>query len=192
MLFFFDLPAEPSEQRELGKANRRLAGLRVRNSAVGYFVFSELALTTRDSGEFRAGSPSALSGGCVVTMLTRADRFSTSHGTIPYTQACFMLLREDDDIRGPEEKMRSNRAQRKHELLSREVTRTGNLLLDALALERELRQLYERKPSGEGLRKWRNFRRALDFLVEDYVRAVARYRRTVKSIFLREVLRKRP
>ena len=101
---FFDLPAGAARQGALGKTNRPPAGLCVRKWLSGYFVFSELALTTKNSVEFLAGSPSFPSGGCVVTMLTRTERSSTSHGTIPYTQACFMLLREDADIRGPEEK----------------------------------------------------------------------------------------
>ncbi len=78
--------------------------------------------------------------------------------------------------------MRSNR-ERRYEVARRRTIDIGKLLMDALALERELRELYRHHPSDERLRKWKKFRRGVECVVEDYLRGVARYRRATKSAF---------
>lgn len=59
----------------------------------------------------------------------------------------------------------------------------GNLLLDALALERYLARRYCRQPEDELLESWRLCRRTVNHLVKDYTDAVARYRRVVRGRF---------
>ena len=81
--------------------------------------------------------------------------------------------------------MHSNLTTRNPEALRLEMVRTGKLLLDVLALEHDLAILYSRRRTDEKLRQWRNYRRAVRPLAEDYLRALARYRRAVRFVFIR-------
>ena len=76
--------------------------------------------------------------------------------------------------------MGSNRARRRRELWKQETVQIGNLLLDAIALERYLASHLLRKPTDDLLRRRQTCRRTLNRLVKDYTKAVARYRILVK------------
>ena len=79
--------------------------------------------------------------------------------------------------------MGSNRARRRQELWKRETLAVGNLLLDALALERYLAAQSFYHSTDDLLRQWRNCRRILNRLVIDYLSAVARYRIVIKTSY---------
>ena len=79
--------------------------------------------------------------------------------------------------------MGSNRARRQQELWNRETLAVGNLLLDALALERYLAARSFHHSTNDLLRQWKHCRRTVNQLVTDYIRAIAQYRILVKRSY---------
>lgn len=79
--------------------------------------------------------------------------------------------------------MNVNRIRKKREVLRTQLCATGNLLMDALALDQHLARRYSRNPSEELLRQLKLCRRTVGYLVGDYTIAVARYRAAVKASF---------
>ena len=87
--------------------------------------------------------------------------------------------------------MRSNRKRLKREQLRQELAATGNLLVDALELERHFARRCARNPAGERIAELDACRRTVRQLVQDYKHSVARYRRAVKASFSLQVASKR-
>ena len=79
--------------------------------------------------------------------------------------------------------MRMDRRNRQREVWRVEMLATGNLLLDALELERYLKVRYLRKPADELFAQWKACRRAVNRLAKDYALAIARYRLAIRSRF---------
>ena len=71
----------------------------------------------------------------------------------------------------------------KREGWRRSMIATGNLLVDALALDRHFAHRYSRRPTDDTLRELKKCRRTVAHLVHDYTVSVARYRRAVKASF---------
>lgn len=80
--------------------------------------------------------------------------------------------------------MGSNRARKRQQLWKRETMAVGDLLLDALALERYLSEQAGCKPTDDLLGQWIRCRRTLSRLIADYVNAVTRYRILVRRKYL--------
>ena len=97
-------------------------------------------------------------------------------------------LRSDETglskARGP---MESNRAVRRREFWKHDTAKIGNLLLDALALDRQLSAQLFRRPNDDLLRRWQNCRRTLNRLIKDYTVAVSRYRILVKVSYRKRI-----
>lgn len=87
--------------------------------------------------------------------------------------------------------MRSNRDRLKREKFRRELLTTGNLLVDALELERHFTRHYTRNPTADRIAELDTCRRTVRQLVQDYKHSVARYRRAVKASFSRQAASKR-
>ncbi len=87
--------------------------------------------------------------------------------------------------------MRTNRSRLRSEAFRRDMIATGQLLFDVLSLEQYLARAYSRKPTTERLQDWQRASRALKHLTLEYIRTVARYRRTLKKCFLRKPVSKR-
>ena len=83
--------------------------------------------------------------------------------------------------------MESNLVRRRREFWQHDTAKIGSLLLDALALERQLSAQVFRRPDDDLLRRWQNCRRTLNALIKDYVRAVSRYRVLVKASYKRRI-----
>ena len=79
--------------------------------------------------------------------------------------------------------MVSNRARRRREFWCKEVKVIGNLLQDAITLERHFHAAYSRQAGQKPTLQWRVSRRAVASLVQDYAAAVARYRRSIRASF---------
>lgn len=79
--------------------------------------------------------------------------------------------------------MRMDRRNRQREIWRREMLATGNLLLDALELERYLKVRYLRKPADDLLAQWKRCRRTVNRLARDYAVAIAQYRTGIRSRF---------
>lgn len=79
--------------------------------------------------------------------------------------------------------MRMDRRNRQREIWRREMLATGNLLLDALELERYLKVRYLRKPEDDLLAQWEHCRRTVNRLAKDYAVAIGRYRTGIRSRF---------
>jgi hypothetical protein len=77
--------------------------------------------------------------------------------------------------------MVSNRARKRREMRCKEVNAIGELLLDAIRLQRYFKREYSRRPEEELLRQWKTCRKVVAGLVQDYAIAVARYRRVAKA-----------
>lgn len=83
--------------------------------------------------------------------------------------------------KGP--RMRMDRRNRQREIWRVEMLATGNLLLDALELERYLKVRYLRKPADDLLAQWKRCRRTVNRLARDYAVAIARYRTGIRNRF---------
>lgn len=83
--------------------------------------------------------------------------------------------------KGP--RMRMDRRNRQREIWRVEMLATGNLLLDALELERYLKVRYLRKPEDDLLAQWEHCRRTVNRLAKDYAVAIGRYRTGIRSRF---------
>ena len=79
--------------------------------------------------------------------------------------------------------MKSKRARQKREALRQQLLATGNLLMDALALDRDFARRYAQRPTEDVIRQFKMCRRTVGHLVRDYAVSVARYRRAVKATF---------
>jgi hypothetical protein len=77
--------------------------------------------------------------------------------------------------------MGSNRARRRREFWKRETIVIGNLLLDAITLERDLAAQSLHKPTQDLVRHRQFCRTVLKRLIGDYAHAVARYRIAMKA-----------
>src|SRR5437763_1612518 len=82
---------------------------------------------------------------------------------------------------------RSDRVRVRRQRWHSETAAIGNLLLDTITLERYLREKYSRKPTGDLLRQWKTCQRTVARLVEDYTRAIARYRSVLKISLERQL-----
>jgi hypothetical protein len=68
------------------------------------------------------------------------------------------------------------------EILRKEMLAIGEMLSNGLGLEHELAQLVTDHPSDQNLiERWKESRRAVERLAEDYAKAVERYRQFVES-----------
>jgi hypothetical protein len=65
------------------------------------------------------------------------------------------------------------------ESLFRQMTATGDHLLDALRLERGFDKSCPTKADGDALERWRNHRQSVDLMARDYVSAVSTWRETL-------------
>jgi len=65
------------------------------------------------------------------------------------------------------------------ELLRREMAFAGDLLINALGLEREFNSIDLAQADDEALEGWRAYRAAVDLMARDYASAVARWREAV-------------
>ncbi len=79
--------------------------------------------------------------------------------------------------------MRMDRRNGQREIWRVEMLATGNLLLDALELERYLKMRYLRRPEDQLLARWKACLRTVKQLAQDYAIAVARYRTGIRSRF---------
>jgi len=79
--------------------------------------------------------------------------------------------------------MGSNRVKRRIEFWKHDAAKIGTLLLDALALERQLSSQLSRRHSDDLLKRWKNCRGTLARLIKDYSLAIARYRTLVRASY---------
>lgn len=71
---------------------------------------------------------------------------------------------------------RSPKTQPRSELLHLKLLQTGDLLIDALRLERDLSE-------DEGLERWRACREMVDHLAQDYASALAAWQEALEEDF---------
>jgi len=83
--------------------------------------------------------------------------------------------------------MRSNLDRIERDILRRELGATGNLLVDALALNRHFTLRYARRPARAALVELQECRRIMAHLVRDYIVSLARYRKAVKGSFAQQL-----
>jgi hypothetical protein len=83
--------------------------------------------------------------------------------------------------------MGSNRVRTRSEFWKHDTAKTGALLLDVLALERQLSSQLSRRPSDDLLKRWQNCRGILTRLITDYSLAIARYRTLVKASYTKRI-----
>ena len=76
---------------------------------------------------------------------------------------------------------RSNRSRIRREILNRDLIATFNLLVDAVALEKQCGSMYARRPDKDSLRQWNLCRRTVERLGKEYSDSVGRYRQAVKD-----------
>lgn len=83
--------------------------------------------------------------------------------------------------------MGMNRASRRREFWKHDSAKIGTLLLDALALERQLSSQLSRRPSDDLLKQWKTCRRTLSRLLKDYAMAVSKYRILAKASYTKRL-----
>lgn len=81
--------------------------------------------------------------------------------------------------------MESNRAKRRSEFWKKDSARIGTLLLDTLALERQLSAQLSRRPGDDLLRRWQYCQRTVNRLVKDYTLSLSRYRMLLAASYPR-------